>query len=85
MSAREGSERSKVRLTIDMPPSLHRRLKQFANAAALELDVVDVPVSVIMRALATRLTLRRGDDGYDLEVEKLVDQVMADIRAQLEK
>jgi hypothetical protein len=85
MSASERSERSRVRLTIDMPPALHRRLKQFANAAALELDVVDVPVAVIMRTLATRLTLRRGDEGYDLEVEKLVDQVMADIKAQLEK
>lgn len=81
----EGSERSKVRLTVDMPPPLHRRLKQFTNAAALELDVADVAAAAVVRALVSRLTLQPGEDGYDDRVAKLVEQVIEDLRAQSAK
>ncbi|MFC4497879.1 hypothetical protein ACFPA8_27485 [Streptomyces ovatisporus] len=40
-----------VRTTVDLTPSLHRRLKHWAGDAADALDVPDVPTAEVIRAL----------------------------------
>jgi hypothetical protein len=45
-----------VRTTVDMTPELHRRLKRWAQDAADQLDVADVPLADVVRALVRRLT-----------------------------
>lgn len=46
-----------VRLTVDMQPALHRRLKSWTNGfAAEQLDVADVPAAEVVRVLVDLLT-----------------------------
>jgi len=45
-----------VRVTVDMPPVLHRRLKQWSAWAAGQLDVADVPAAEVVRVMVELLT-----------------------------
>jgi hypothetical protein len=45
-----------VRVTVDMPPTLHRRLKQWSAWAAGQLDVADVPAAEVVRVMVELLT-----------------------------
>ena len=40
-----------VRVTLDLSPELYRQLTQWADAAAVELDVPRVPLADAMRAM----------------------------------
>jgi hypothetical protein len=75
-----------VRLTVDMPPALHRRLKEFTSYAAHELDVADVPAAEVVRVLVRQLTMRPTDRGYDADrVNALTELVLEEVRAQMEQ
>lgn len=63
-----------VRLTVDMPPPLHRDLKRWANEAAAELDVADVPAAAVIRVLVGRLV-----DGADPGLADAVLQEIGDL------
>lgn len=45
-----------VRMTVDMPPTLHRKLKAWTAFAAGQLDVADVPAAEVVRILVELLT-----------------------------
>ena len=45
-----------VRMTVDMSPTLHRRLKSWSGWAAGQLDVADVPAAEVVRILVELLT-----------------------------
>ena len=45
-----------VRMTVDMPPTLHRRLKSWSGWAAGQLDVADVPAAEVVRIMVEVLT-----------------------------
>lgn len=46
-----------VRLTVDLMPPMHRRLKAWTmSVAAEELDVADVPAAEVVRSLIDLLT-----------------------------
>lgn len=50
-----------VRMTVDMPPTLHRRLKSWSGWAAGQLDVADVPAAEVVRILVELLTSNPDD------------------------
>ncbi|MFF2168130.1 hypothetical protein ACFVWP_46870 [Streptomyces sp. NPDC058175] len=54
-----------VRMTVDMTPALHRRLKSWAAATATDLDVADVPAAEVIRVLVDYLTMPPADERYD--------------------
>lgn len=45
-----------VRMTVDMSPTLHRKLKAWTGFAAGQLDVADVPAAEVVRILVELLT-----------------------------
>lgn len=45
-----------VRMTVDMSPALHRKLKSWSGWAAQQLDVADVPAAEVVRILVEVLT-----------------------------
>ena len=44
-----------VRITVDLPPSEHRRFKRWLNDAAGELDWATVPAAEVVRVLLDQL------------------------------
>lgn len=60
-----------VRLTVDMTPELHRKLKRWAADAADEIEAADVPLAEVVRALVRRLA----------EDDQLAAQVLEDLRS----
>lgn len=72
-----------VRLTVDMPPALHRRLKAWTAFAARQLDVADVPAAEVVRVLVERLTMQPEDENWDKEeAAALVRMVLEELRAR---
>lgn len=53
-----------VRITLDLSPELYRQLTQWADSAAVELDVPRVPLADAMRAMI-RVTTERPDEVLD--------------------
>jgi hypothetical protein len=77
--ARPTVKRSKpVRLTVDMPPPLHRRLKTWTTGyAAEQLDVTSVRSSEVVRSLIDLLTNEQRDSELR---ELLTAAVLEDLR-----
>lgn len=70
-----------VRVTVDLAPPLHRRLKRWADFAAGELDAPSVAAADVVRALLARLTMVRSDPDYDPRVTELLSEVvLSDLR-----
>jgi hypothetical protein len=70
-----------VRMTVDMPPALHRRLKQWNAYAANQLDVADVPAAEVVRILAEILTASPDDPAWDPEFSPaLARRILAELR-----
>ncbi|MCD0484925.1 hypothetical protein LO771_21690 [Streptacidiphilus sp. ASG 303] len=61
-----------VRTTVDLDPTLHRRLKRWTADAAVKLDVVDLPLVEVLRALVRRVIVD----------EDLAAAVLDDLRAR---
>lgn len=60
-----------IRVTVDVRPTMHRRLKRWCNATAAELDVSSVDLSALFRVLASEV----------LEDERLADRVAKRLQA----
>uniref|UniRef100_A0AAU2AJQ0 Uncharacterized protein n=1 Tax=Streptomyces sp. NBC_00093 TaxID=2975649 RepID=A0AAU2AJQ0_9ACTN len=45
-----------IRLTVDLVPPLHKAVKRWCNGAALDLDLTDVALAQVARALLAELT-----------------------------
>ena len=69
-----------VRLTVDLTPQLHRRLKNWTGFAATELDVAAVPAADVVRIMVDLLT-NVGHPNSDLR-DQLVAAVLEDLRAR---
>jgi len=68
-----------VRVTVDMPPTLHRRLKSWSAWAAGQLDVADVPAAEVVRVMVELLT----SDPREVEASgPLVRAVLAELTAR---
>ncbi|MFD5522295.1 hypothetical protein [Streptomyces sp. NPDC127066] len=68
-----------VRVTVDMPPVLHRRLKSWSSWSAGQLDVADVPAAEVLRILVELLT----SNPEDVEVSRpLVWAVLDELRSR---
>jgi hypothetical protein len=50
-----------VRITLDLSPELYRQLTQWADSAAIALDVPRVPLADAMRAMIRVTTESPGD------------------------
>lgn len=68
-----------VRMTVDMPPPLHRKLKAWTTYAAGQLDVADVPAAEVVRILVELLT---GDPSKVELAHPLVQAVIDELRAR---
>lgn len=69
-----------VRVTVDMTPPLHRRLKAWTGFAAGQLDVADVPAAEVVRILVELLTggPESMDEEFAREVARRVLRELAD-------
>jgi hypothetical protein len=68
-----------VRMTVDMPPALHRKLKSWSGWAAGQLDVADVPAAEVVRILVELLT----SDPAEVELTgPVVRAVLAEVQAR---
>ena len=54
-----------VRITVDLSPELYRQLTQWADSAAVALDVPRVPLADAMRAMI-RVTAENPDEVLEL-------------------
>jgi hypothetical protein len=68
-----------VRMTVDMPPPLHRSLKSFSAWAAGQMDVADVPAAKVVRILVEMLTANPEEAEF---ARPLVSAVMQELRRQ---
>jgi hypothetical protein len=68
-----------VRVTVDMPPALHRRLKTWSSWAAGQLDVADVPAAEVVRILVELLTTNPEDVELSLP---MVRAVLGELKAR---
>lgn len=73
-----------VRVTVDMPPPLHRKFKDWLGAAAEDLDVADVKAAEVLRILVARLTSATTTGRDDPEVQALVVHVLDELRARMD-
>jgi hypothetical protein len=65
-----------VRVTLDLTPALHKDLKRWCNSAAVEMDVSDVTLVALLRALSAELL---ESDALTKRVRRrLVDQAQQD-------
>lgn len=72
-----------VRMTVDLAPLLHRRLKGWTAFAARELDVADVPAVEVVRILIERLTMGPEDEDWNAsETGALAHMVLEELRAR---
>ncbi|WP_219014229.1 DUF2274 domain-containing protein [Streptomyces sp. NEAU-sy36] len=70
-----------VRMTVDMPPPLHRRLKAWTSWAAGQLDVADVPAAEVVRILVETLSKGGDEPGFDPEFHGALQRtVLAELR-----
>ncbi|NEC15074.1 hypothetical protein G3I34_22955 [Streptomyces sp. SID8014] len=60
-----------IRVTVDVRPTVHRRLKRWCNSTAAELDMSSVDLSALLRVLADEV----------LEDERLSDRVARRLQA----
>jgi hypothetical protein len=79
--ARRASEvrMKRVRLTVDVSPTLHRKLKAWTGFAAGQLDVADVPAAEVVRILVELLTANPSE----VELARpMVQAVIEELRAR---
>ena len=62
-----------VRVTLDLSPALHRDLKRFFAQSALDLDLNDVPLAQVLRAMAH--TVLEDEDTAAAVLGRLVDDI----------
>lgn len=70
-----------VRMTVDLAPSLHRKLKRWSSWAAGELDVADVPAVEVVRIMVELLTANPAEQEM---ARPLVRAVVEELRARQE-
>jgi len=70
-----------VRMTVDLAPSLHRKLKRWSSWAAGELDVADVPAVEVVRIMVELLTANPAEQEL---ARPLVRAVVEELRARQE-
>lgn len=69
-----------ARMTVDMPPSLRRKLKSWTGYVATELDVIDVAGAEVVRILIEQLTATPQDPAWDPEfTPALARRVMGEV------
>jgi hypothetical protein len=75
-----------ARMTVDMPPSLRRKLKEWTAYTAGQLDVVDVAGAEVVRILIEMLTAKPGDPGFDEEfTPDLMRRVINEVASRLDE
>jgi hypothetical protein len=75
-----------VRMTVDMPPALHRKLKQWTGYAAGQLDVADVAAAEVVRILVEILAAQPQDDAWDPEFSPvLARRLLGELRNRLDQ
>ena len=62
-----------VRVTLDLPPTLHRELKRFCAQSALDLDLNDVPLAQVLRAMGR--TVLEDEDIAASVLERLMEDI----------
>ena len=75
-----------VRLTVDMPPALHRKLKAWNNYAAGKLDVADVPAAEVVRILVEILSATPEDPAWDPEFSPaLARRILGELSSRMDQ
>lgn len=75
-----------VRMTVDMPPALHRKLKQWTGYAAGQLDVADVAAAEVVRILVETLAATPTDEAWDSEyTPALARRILGELRNRLDQ
>jgi len=71
-------------MTVDMPPSLRRKLKSWTGYAAGKLDVMDVAGAEVVRILIEMLTATPDDPAWDNEfTPALARRVLDEVSSRL--